>query len=436
MCVYVCACVRVCKCVCMRVYVCMCVYVIWAFLASTIGAFALGIFPSFQVALVSLFFIGTGMAMLQVAINPLLRTAGGEEHFAFYSVMGQLFFGLASFLSPLAYSYLVTNIESGTGDGGFLVNTLAQLVPANLAWISMYWLFGLLSILMVILIAFSKLPKVELQEDEKVGSTETYLKLIKNPVIILYFLGIFFYVGSEQGVNNWVSKFLQDYHGYDPQTIGATVVSRFWGMMTLGTLLGLVLLKLVDSKKVLIGFTLAAMASLTLALFGSGEMAKIGFPMVGFFASVMWSILISLALNSVKEHHGTVAGILVTGIVGGAVWPLAVGAVGDWLGLRSGMFLLYLSLGYILFVGFVAKPLVSNKTINWGSSKTWQPILTPTSASLFCIPNRWIVSFWHSGLITSSISKPSCKVFFEVSKIEPNLKATVASTINTKLTKK
>ena len=70
-----------------------------------VAAFAL--VPRFAVALPSLFLIGIGMTMLQVAINPLLRVAGGEKHFAFFSVAAQLVFGLASFLSPLVYSYLV-----------------------------------------------------------------------------------------------------------------------------------------------------------------------------------------------------------------------------------------------------------------------------------------------------------------------------------------
>ena len=48
-----------------------------------------------------LFVIGLGMAMLQVVINPLMRTAGGEAHFAFFSVMGQLVFG-AGFLRESA----------------------------------------------------------------------------------------------------------------------------------------------------------------------------------------------------------------------------------------------------------------------------------------------------------------------------------------------
>ena len=342
---------------------------IWAFFISFLGALSLGLFPNYLMAILSLFLIGTGMAMLQVAINPLLRTAGGEEHFAFNSVMAQMFFGLASFLSPLAYSYLVTNLESGNTQGNFLLNGLSSVVPENLSWVSMYWLFAVISVLMVVLIRFSKFPSVELKEDEKVGTTATIIHLIKNPIVIAYFFGIFFYVGTEQGVNNWVSEFLQTYHGADPVTTGATVVSRFWGLMTVGTLLGLLLLKLMDSRYVLMSFTTAAMVSLAVALYGSLEVSVIAFPLVGFFASVMWSILISLALNSVPEHHGTVAGILVTGIVGGAIWPLIVGSVGDVFGLKTGMLLLFLSMGYILILAYRARPLVTNKTINWKQKK-------------------------------------------------------------------
>jgi fucose permease len=55
----------------------------------------------------------------------------------------------------------------------------------------------------------------------------------------------------------------------------------------------------------------------------------------------------------------------VTGIVGGAVWPLLIGVAGDLLGLKAGMTLLFLSLGYILMIGFWAQPLVPNKTFEF-----------------------------------------------------------------------
>jgi len=130
--------------------------------------------------------------------------------------------------------------------------------------------------------------------------------------------------------------------------------------MTLGCLLGLVLLKLFDSRKILMAFTAGAMISLTVALIGSANAAVIAFPLCGFFASVMWSIVISLGLNSVSTHHGTLAGILCTGIVGGAIVPLVIGGLSDFIGLRSAMFLIYITLGYLFSMGLWAKPLINN----------------------------------------------------------------------------
>ncbi len=334
-----------------------------AFGLSFAGALLLALIPTYGVAIVSLFMIGTGMAALQVALHPLLRTAGGEEHFAFNSVLGQLFFGLASFLSPLVYSYLVLNLADPSPDDALIV-FFEQLVPPNLPWISLYWIFAVVSLLMVVVMAVSPFPPIELKDDERVGALETHLNLLRDPFVILFFFGIFAYVGSEQGVANWISEFLSSYHGYDPQTVGAQSVSLFWGMMTAGTLLGLAALKLADSRHVLIVFTLAAMASLTAALVGSGPVARYAFPAVGFFISVMWSVIVSLALNSVRSHHGSLSGILITGIVGGAVVPLIVGWLGDVTGsLRIGMLFLYVTLAYILSIGFWAKPLIANKTI-------------------------------------------------------------------------
>lgn len=341
---------------------------ITAFLVAFVGALMFAVYANYLIAVFSLFLIGSGMAMLQVAINPLLREAGGEENFAFNSVLGQLLFGLASFLSPLVYSYLVLNLGGGA-ENGFLLSTLSSVVPEDLPWVSLYWIFTLVSLLMVVIITVSKFPKVELKEDEKVGAWETHVELLKNPMVLMFFLGIFCYVGTEQGVANWISEFLSTYHGYDPQTVGASTVSWFWGMMTAGTLLGLLLLKVMDSRKVLIGFTSAAIISFSLAIFGSGEVAVYAFPVVGFFAAVMWPVIFSLALNSVEEHHGSFSGILVTGIVGGAVVPLIVGSIGDALELKYGLIFLYLTFGYILSIGFWAKPLVSNKTIDFAGSE-------------------------------------------------------------------
>jgi fucose permease len=347
-----------------------------AFIVSFAGSLLLALFPNYLTAVLSLFIIGCGFAMLQVVINPLLRTAGGEENYAFNSVLAQLIFGGASFLSPLVYSYVVVNLKDG---GSQSLSVFHSLVPANLPWISLYWLFTVISILMMIVIAVSKFPKVELKTEEKAGAIETHLRLFKKPVVVLFFVAMICYVGTEQGTANWISQFLSTYHGYDPQTTGARAVAYFWGLMTAGGVLGLILLKVMDSRKVLVIFTVLALACLTAALFGSAKIALFAFPAIGFFASVMYPIIFSLALNSVNEHHGSFSGILCTGIIGGAIGPLIIGWLGDHVGLRSGMFFLYLTMGYILSIGFWAKPIIKNKTIFDKNEDPLQELLEDTT---------------------------------------------------------
>jgi len=83
----------------------------------------------------------------------------------------------------------------------------------------------------------------------------------------------------------------------------------------------------------------------------------------------MWSIIFALALNSVAEHHGSLTGILCTGILGGALIPLAIGWLGDNIGLRDAMFLILVQLAYIISISFWARPLARNETV-WNRKTT------------------------------------------------------------------
>ena len=336
---------------------------ITAFVAASLGSLSFALYPSYPVALGSLFVMGAGMATLQVAVNPLLRVSGGEEHFAFNSAFAQLIFGLASFISPRIYSYLVGSLGDPAKAESFPLRVLGQLTPHDLSWASMYWIFAVATLLMVVLLVFTRFPRVERKEDERAGSWQMYGELLRKPIVWFFFLSVFAYVGSEQGTANWISEFLAKYHGYDPHTTGAAAVSWFWGLLTAGCFIGMGLLKIFDSRRVLIAFAVLALLCVSGALFGSAHFALYAFPAVGLFASIMWPVLVSLALNSVSEHHGPFAGILSTGIMGGAVVPVIIGRIGDHVGLRAGLCFLYFTFGCVLTVGFWAKPLISNATI-------------------------------------------------------------------------
>src|SRR5437016_1343692 len=332
-----------------------------SFLAATLGSLSFALFPQYNVALVSLFSVGAGMATRQVAINPLLRVAGGEEHYAFNSVLAQLVFGSASFISPRIYSYLVLNLDNSQSA---LLRILGRLTPAELPWASIYWVFAACALLMMVVLLLSRFPAVQHTAEERAGSLAMYRSLMRQPVVWLYFVAMFAYTGCEQGTANWLSNFLHQYHSFDPHTTGAAAVSWFWGLLTLGCVIGLLLLKLFDSRKVLVGACAGALLCLSAALFGPARISVIAFPAIGLFASVMWPIVVSLALNSVVEYHGSFSGLLGTGIIGAAIVPVIIGRVGDFAGLRTGMAFLYLTFGVVMSVGFWARPLINNATLN------------------------------------------------------------------------
>jgi fucose permease len=321
-----------------------------AFALNLLGCLAISLYSTYAVVIGGLFVIGLGMAMLQVVINPLMRVTGGEGHFAFFSVMGQLVFGLASYVSPWVFSLLMS--QPG-----------AALKP--LVWVQFYWAFLAVFVVLIAITLWVSIPRVELSESERAGGLDTYRKLIRERPVQLFFLGIIAYVGTEQSLANWMSQFLSTYHHFSPTQQGAHAVGLFWGLMSIGCLLGLALLKLFDSKAVLAGFTVLAVVFVGLALFGPANVALFAFPATGFFLSVMYSIIFSLALNSMSRHHGAFSGILCTGILGGAVVPLLVGTLGDRFGLRIAMLTVFVTLGFILSVTWWARPLIRNETVSF-----------------------------------------------------------------------
>lgn len=334
-----------------------------AFSLAFTGAGVFVVWPTYPVVLTSLFAIGLGMAMLQVIILPLMREAGGEKNYAFNQVLAQIIFGAASFISPFIASSLMRKLATAGSPSDLFIRFLKNCTSEHLSWSSLYVIFTLTFLAMLLIIFSVKFPKVKLKEEEKAGTIQNYKALFKQKQVFLYFLGIIAYVGTEQGLANWMSLFLYQYHGISPEGTGATVIAWFWGSMSIGCLLGLLLIKLMDAKRMLRIFTLLALLNLLVALFAPTTVAMIAFAGSGFSISVLFSVLFALALNSVDKYHGAFSGILCTGIFGGALVPFLIGWAGDQIGLRYSLFFLFLTLGYILSISYWAKPLVKNDTI-------------------------------------------------------------------------
>ena len=321
-----------------------------AFLTSSVGAALIIVCPGYFSFIISFFLIGTGMAILQVAINPLLRQAVSGENFAFFSIIGQLAFGSASFLSPIFYKFLLENR-----------NPFGITFFSNDPWIWIYVFFIGAIIFLLIFLYLLKIPsnnsKVE-QFDFK-----TFFNFLLSKKTTFYFFGIFCYVGIEQGINNWSSEFLYQYHLLDPEVVGVEVISSFWGNLTIGTVVSLFLVRLIDEKKLLNIYSLSSALLILFAIHGNANFSVLSFKLLGFSISGVWSVMISLGLNSVSKNHSILTGILLTGIIGGAIFPFIIASIGQLFSLKIGMHTILFGLMYLSYVGFKAKPIVSNKLI-------------------------------------------------------------------------
>jgi len=156
---------------------------------------------------------------------------------------------------------------------------------------------------------------------------------------------------------------LYQYHSLDPAVVGVEVISAFWGNLTIGTVINLFLIKLFDEKKLLNFYAISSSIIILLALHSYSEVSVISFKILGFSISGIWSLMISLGLNSVSKNHSIFTGILLTGIVGGALFPFIIAGVGQLFNLKVGMHIILLGFIYLSYVGFNARPLIKNKIL-------------------------------------------------------------------------
>jgi fucose permease len=324
-----------------------------AFLLGTLGVIIFAYFKNYYSCIIALFIIGCSMATAQVVVFPLLREAVGAQKLAFHSTFNQFLYGAGALVSPFLYSMIVTGISNKSDS--FPYNLLRYISADSYAWTTVYWVFFIFFVSITILIFNLKFPEVHLSEDEKIGDSSSFKELFSNKYVYLFFFALFSYAACEQGNGNWLTQFLSNFHSINPQTTGAKVLSGYWLLLTLGCGLGMILLKFFESRKILFGFTIAAIISLFLAAFGSSSLSISGFLLLGFSHSVMWPLILAMAMNSVKKHHGSLSGILFAASTGGAFGSLMLGRIGDLVDLRWGLFSLIICYIMVASVFFWSK---------------------------------------------------------------------------------
>jgi fucose permease len=294
------------------------------------------------------FFIGSGIALLETAGNPLIERLDKPEKYHRNLTLTIGFCGIGAFAGPFFLSALRSNGQP---------------------WQWLYMGYAALCTVLLLLLSVSSFPKREIAAAEKIRPREI-VKLLSHPIAVTYFLAVFFYVGAEVGTASWIVKFFQQVHGLGPERSGGAeqtllmrylpalpvlTVSLFWGLQGLGRLASGPGIRKLGPRSMLRLYALGATCSLLVAIFGSVHLSAIGFAACGFFSSVLITLLFSGAIHTFIESRGTLSGLLVTATIGGGIIPPLVGLGADHFGIQAAMMVPVLCFLYVFAIALVGK---------------------------------------------------------------------------------
>ena len=306
--------------------------------------------PSYPVFLTALIILAAGITALQVAANPYVAVLGPPETASSRLNLAQAFNSLGTTIGPYLGGLLILNATPKNIEAVRQMSSdaLQAYRVHEASSVKLPYLFiALILILLATAIGMFKLPAMP--GVERCGNAPKE-SLWKYRHLILGAAAIFVYVGAEVSIGSFlVNYFSQPEIGNVSENVAARYVSFYWGSAMIGRFIGSALLQKLRTGTVL-GFA-AAMASLLvcISMLTGGHVAMWSIILVGLFNSVMFPSIFTLGIAELGPLTGDGSGLLVMAIVGGAILPVAQGALADRLGIHHAFFLPAICYLYIIY---------------------------------------------------------------------------------------
>ena len=344
--------------------------IMYGFMLTALGAFLFvpaALVRQFEIFLIGLFSIGTGLAILQTAANPYVTIIGPIESAARrISIMG-ICNKFAGIISPLIFAALILKaddselfslIESGTLDAITKSAMLDELIQRVIV---PYAILGGLLVLAGIGIRYSILPEINTDEqnatDEKENGHNSKKSIFDFPYLIFGPLAIFFHVGTQviaiDTIINYANSMgidLLEAKVFPSYTLACTMIGYILGI--------LIIPKYVSQTKALIICTVLGLllsfgvvfADFNVTLFGHQAnisiflLCALGFPNALIYAGI-WP----LSIHGLGKFTKTGSSLLIMGLCGNAILPLIYGYFAEVYDLRIGYWILIPCFLYLIF---------------------------------------------------------------------------------------
>jgi len=323
--------------------------------------------------------LGTGLSLLQTAVNPYITNIGPRDSAAARISMMGICNKLAGFLSPLILTTLVMHGMDKFKEENLKLLSFDQknLILNELA-IRLVWPYcglAFLLVLLAVVIKFSKLPDpIEEGESKSNISLPNFIKQIPGAIKIKHMtlgvIAIFVYVGAEVIAGDSLTQYGKSLH----LSQSSVLTSYTMAFMVLGYIIGIILIpKYLSQAKALLFSTILGIILSVLAIFASNTDVSIFqscfswlssiFPfnipvipnsiffitLLGFANAIMWPAIWPLSLDGVGQYTKIASALLIMAILGGAILPPTYAKMGQVIGFQNALWILLPCYFYIMF---------------------------------------------------------------------------------------
>ena len=301
--------------------------------------------------LLALFVLASGVVIVQVVANPLISLLGKPETAHSRLTFAQAFNSLGTTLFPIAGSALIL--------GGLAKVTADQLSGAELdayrtaeSQAIVHGYLGIAVALAVVAAAVWMFRNRLKGERHEASAGLAGFDLLRRPRFGFGALCIFLYVGAEVAIGSLIVNYLMQGHVMALQEQAAgKLIGLYWGGAMIGRFIGSAVLRVVSPGKLLACVAVGAIALILVSINTNGTLSGYSLLAIGLMNAIMFPTIFSLASEKLGPRAADGSGIINIAIFGGAVVPLATGAIADLTG-HLGLALLLPAACYAVIAAF------------------------------------------------------------------------------------
>lgn len=298
--------------------------------------------------------IAAGITILQVSANPYVTILGPPETASSRLNLTQAFNTLGDTVAPYFGSMLILGravVETAPKDPAALVEYhVRQAGTVKLPYVGI----AATLIILGVAIALYRFPRLEVTRDFRPTSLDSSSQdsIWKHPHVWLGAIAIFIYVGAEVSVGSFLAKFIADPKiGNMTLQTATKMVTFYWAGMMLGRFAGSYVMQKVASNKLLALAGLGGFLVVLISVLTAGQTAMWSILAVGLFNSIMFPTIFTLGVAELGPLTGRASGLLVQGIVGGALIPVMMGKLADTYGIHLALVLPCVCYLFVIYYG-------------------------------------------------------------------------------------